>query len=123
MNSRAHWTVLGECFGGRWRVWRFDEPLDMRDALGRRHVTRDVVVSDAHTHVERLVFPVMAKRREERDGRLSEVVGYPAGYVPVEVEGTATLMVDGGDPSTVEPDEAYLARLWARWSEEEAGHD
>ena len=107
----AHWSKIGELDGGRQRVWRFDEKIAVEGDWGTAWETADVVVSDSMVHAERLVLPVVACDALPM-GDLSEVVEYRAEYLLEHVEGTYTFMVDGGDPSTVEPDEAYLGRLW-----------
>lgn len=57
-----------------------------------------VCVSDAHTHIERLVF-----------------VGekYPSGYgrTGIQIDGSHTMRIHGGDESSVYPDEVYLRHL------------
>lgn len=57
-----------------------------------------VCVSDAHTHIERLVF-----------------VGenFPSGYgrTNVQIDGSHTMMIHGGDEKSVYPDEVYLRHL------------
>lgn len=59
---------------------------------------RMVVVSDAHTHIERLVFPGFCI-----DGKW--------GGGGNEIDGKHTFMIDGGDPRSVYPDEVYLRHL------------
>lgn len=57
-----------------------------------------VCVSDAHTHIERLVF-----------------VGekYPSGYgnTGIQIDGCHTMMIFGGDERHVYPDEVYIRHL------------
>lgn len=63
-----------------------------------------VVVSDAHTHIERLVFAGM--RYQLSDGE--EI------YAPVsmlQITGRYTMMIHGGDPQSVYPDEVYLRQI------------
>lgn len=59
---------------------------------------RMVVVSDAHTHIERLVFPGCCI-----DGKW--------GGGGNEIDGKHTFMIDGGDPASVYADEVYLRHL------------
>ena len=59
---------------------------------------RMVVVSDAHTHIERLVFPGFCI-----DGKW--------GGGGNEIDGKHTFMIDGGDPASVYADEVYLRHL------------
>lgn len=57
-----------------------------------------VCVSDAHTHIERLVF-----------------VGenFPSGYgrTGIQIDGSHTMRIHGGDETYVYPDEVYLRHL------------
>ncbi|MCR5071175.1 MAG: hypothetical protein K6A62_04540 [Bacteroidales bacterium] len=59
---------------------------------------RTVVVSDAHTHIERLVFPGFC---------INGIWGILSG----EIDGKHTFMSDGGDPNSVYNDEVYLRHL------------
>lgn len=65
--------------------------------------TRDgahfVVVSDAFTHIERLVFPAWQTKEH----------GMGAGAM--EIDGKHTMMIHGGDPDSVYEDEVYLRHL------------
>ena len=63
-----------------------------------------VVVSDARTHTERLVFAGM--RYQLPDGE--ETIG-PASML--QISGYHTMMIHGGDPSTILPDEVYLRQI------------
>lgn len=94
-------------------MWRFDDVVAMENEFGELIEAADVVVSDSAVHAERLVFPVVRCDVLPMSD-LSEVVGYKAEYMLVKVDGTETLLEEGGDPSTVEPDGAYLKRLWDR---------
>jgi hypothetical protein len=63
-----------------------------------------VVVSDARTHIERLVFAGM--RYEMPDGE--EVIG-PVSML--QITGYHTMMIYGGDTESVRPDEVYLRQI------------
>ena len=58
-----------------------------------------IVISDAHTHIERLAFPGI----KVADGEYAWSHG--------DIEGKHTFMIDGGDPDSVYPDEVYIRRL------------
>lgn len=58
-----------------------------------------IVVSDAITHIERLVFPVV---RYEEDKYV---------LISSEIAGKHTMMIHGGDPDSVYDDEVYLRWL------------
>lgn len=69
-----------------------------------------VVISDAVTHVERVVFAarLVAGMTEE------DVHNDVPGTLEIDydhVEGVQTMMIKGGDFSTIEPPENYLQRL------------
>lgn len=63
-----------------------------------------VVVSDATTHIERLVFAGM--RYEMPNGE--EIVA-PASML--QISGYHTMMIHGGDTESVRPDEVYLRQI------------
>lgn len=63
-----------------------------------------VVVSDATTHIERLVFAGM--RYEMHNGE--EIVA-PASML--QISGYHTMMIHGGDTESVRPDEVYLRQI------------
>jgi hypothetical protein len=58
-----------------------------------------IAVSDAHTHIERLVFPAFVREDGEHC------------ILTCEIDGKHTFMIDGGDPRSVYPDEVYLRHL------------
>lgn len=58
-----------------------------------------IAVSDAHTHIERLVFPAFVCDDGEHC------------ILACEIDGKHTLMIDGGDLRSVYPDEVYLRHL------------
>lgn len=60
-----------------------------------------VAISDAHTHIERLVFPAF----------LTSLFDAPYIFIPSEIEGKHTTMISGGDAKAVYPDLVYLRRL------------
>jgi hypothetical protein len=61
-----------------------------------------VCISDAHAHIERLVFPafMVTKNGETVLSHRNNQIG-----------GKVTMMIHGGDPDSVYPDEVYLRRL------------
>jgi hypothetical protein len=61
---------------------------------------RMVCVSDAHTHIERLMF-VGAKTRDDKYICLTGI----------QLDGRHTMMIEGGDARHVHPDSVYLRRL------------
>ena len=58
-----------------------------------------IAVSDASTHIERLVFPAFIYDNGEHC------------IVSCEIDGKLTSMIKGGDPRTVYPDAVYLRHL------------
>lgn len=63
---------------------------------------RLVCVSDAHTHVERLVFPAFTYLD-------NGVVKYS--IMSLQIDGKHTFSINGGDPDSVHDDEVYLRHL------------
>jgi hypothetical protein len=63
-----------------------------------------VVISDANTHIERLVFAGM--RYELPDGK--ETIG-PASML--HIGGALTMMIYGGDINYIRPDKVYLRQI------------
>ena len=59
---------------------------------------RLVCVSDAHSHIERLVFPAI-------------VINGEYSITANDIAGKHTMMIDGGDPDSVYDDAVYLRRL------------
>lgn len=57
-----------------------------------------ICVSDAHTHIERLVFAAEK---------------FPSGYgsTGIQIDGSHTMMIHGGDERHVYPDEVYIRHL------------
>lgn len=63
-----------------------------------------VCVSNAHTHIEKLVFPAFMIRNNKTK---KEYLVHRNN----NIEGVHTMLIHGGDPKTIEPDETYLERL------------
>ena len=112
---------------GRQRWYELSEPIrkgicdvsgevdivkDMQDCC-QRHIKKEfldavleqykdgcrmVVVSDAFTHIERLVFPGF-----RLNGNWS--------FIEANIDGKHTFMIDGGNPEAVYADEVYLRHL------------
>ena len=61
-----------------------------------------VCVSDAHTHIERLLFVAVPMNKEKTD--FSSLCGK-------QLDGRHTFMIHGGNSRDVHPDEVYLRRL------------
>lgn len=57
-----------------------------------------ICISDAHTHIERLVF-------------VAEKFSFGYGRLGVQIDGCHTMMIHGGDSRYVYPDEVYLRHL------------
>jgi len=63
-----------------------------------------VCISDAHTHLERLVFA--ATKYKLPNGEIT--------YGPMsmlQIDGSHTMMIHGGDARSMKPDEVYLRRI------------
>lgn len=58
-----------------------------------------ICVSDAHTHLERLVFAAVVLDNGE------------PGRMQVQIDGCHTFMIHGGDKRAMKPDYVYLRRL------------
>ena len=110
---------------GRQRFYKASKPL-VNDAKGRRYfelgnewkvykdLSRDellewkvpdyfdyVVVSDAHTHLERLAFAGFSYESKLNSGK-------PAIFKCDTIAGVNTFMIHGGDERAVKPDGVYL---------------
>ena len=72
--------------------------------------TKYFVVSDARTHTERLVFPVYLPEQIKEIEVTSDEIGLY--FMGVYCAGEMTMMIDGGDYSTIRDDCEYLAELW-----------
>jgi hypothetical protein len=62
-----------------------------------------VVVSDANTHIERLVFPAWEINPVRSD--------MPVIFIRDTIAGVNTFMIHGGDSRAVKPDKVYLRML------------
>jgi hypothetical protein len=71
---------------------------DLKDGIDK------VCISDAHSHIERLVFTAFNVKNEAT----GEV--YPT-YRTTQIGGCMTFLIHGGDSSTVRPDIVYLRKL------------
>jgi hypothetical protein len=92
------------------RYYMMSKPIKT-DYLGRPRTVQGVVVSDAETHTERLVFPFdllhgVSLEEFSKKG-LREMVNINF----TEIEGTTTSPLGQNNESTIEPDENYLNRL------------
>ena len=72
--------------------------------------TKYFVVSDAHHHIERLVFPVYVPEQITEIKVTSDEIGLY--FLGCHCAGEMTMMIDGGDYSTIRDDCEYLAELW-----------
>ena len=63
-----------------------------------------ICVSDAHTHTERLVFPVF-NIRNKQSGEVMPI------HRCNKIDGRWTFMTHGGDSESVYPDEVYIRHL------------
>ena len=72
--------------------------------------TKYIKVSDAHCHIERLAFPFyIAEGFTEED-----VINKVEGSIVVDfhhIAGEMTMIIHGGDLSTIRPDNEYLEEL------------
>jgi hypothetical protein len=94
----------GRRFGGDVDIaTELQECKDNRVKPDYKHLIRTdgchiICVSDAHTHIERLVFAAEK---------------FPSGYgsLGIHIDGSHTMMIHGGDERYVYPDEVYLRHL------------
>ncbi len=63
-----------------------------------------ICISDAHTHIERLVFPAF-NVREKKTGKI--ILSHRCN----QIDGYVTFMTRGGDSLSVHPDEVYVRHL------------
>jgi hypothetical protein len=63
-----------------------------------------VCISDAITHLERLVFAATTYKLSN-----DEVIYAPISML--QIDGSHTMMIHGGDASSMKPDEVYLRRI------------
>lgn len=96
---------------GNFRVYKLDVTLyNGVDGRSIDQPTNLVIVSDAHTHIERMVFPAYIKPNyTEQD--VVDGTDKCLGVDYMRIAGEMTMMIEGGDPSTVRPDEEYLLEL------------
>lgn len=59
-----------------------------------------ICVSDAHTHKERLVFGAFIDKEDGKCGRIN-----------TQIDGCHTMMIHGGDATSMKPDYVYIRRL------------
>lgn len=88
--------------GETHKMYANKERTETKDWVTPDHFDH-VVVSDAHTHEERLTFPCW---------EIEPVVGNnPYLWVTDNIAGVNTFMTHGGDDRTVKPDAVYLRML------------
>ena len=63
-----------------------------------------MVISDAHTHIERLAFAGFSYNSNVNDGR-------PALFKCDTIAGVNTFMIHGGDSNACKPDGVYLRMI------------
>lgn len=96
---------------GNKRYYRFDKEIKF-DVWGRKlyKPTKYVVVSDASTHVERLVFPIyIINGFTEFDllNHVKECIEIDF----LQIAGEMTMLIHGGDAESVKDDKEYLEEL------------
>jgi hypothetical protein len=84
------------------RFYEFSEVIKCVDQQGKQLAVKDVVISDADTHTERLVFPFTFRGKRS----LANINIHWK-----KIEGTTTSPLGQNNESTIEPDENYLNRL------------
>jgi hypothetical protein len=98
---------------GKKTYYKFSD-LIRKDSWGKdlEKPTQYVAVSDVHSHIERLVFPIyFAEGFGEQDllNQVKHCLDRPKG----QIDGVWTMMIHGGDPDAVYEHEYYLDRLVA----------
>lgn len=73
--------------------------------------TNLIMISDAHTHIERLVFPLYLREGYTVQDLIAKRQG-AASVDMVQIAGQMTMMIHGGDQDTVLPDENYIHQLY-----------
>lgn len=81
----------------RWNKPEFKDAIQQIAENGLYYVA----ISDAHTHIERLVFPALNVTFGDRS--------YP--FISDDIGGEHTMLLEGGDPDSIHPDAVYLRRL------------
>lgn len=80
----------------------------------RKYVPNDsiniICISDAHTHTERLVFPGCLIKHTKETPTLSEKDVYHC-LIGLSMDGVNTMLIHGGDISTIHEPEYYLKRI------------
>ena len=89
--------------GNKWKVYK-DESRKELEEWQIPDSFDYVVVSDAHTHLERLAFAGFSYDSKVNDGR-------PALFKCDTIAGVNTFMIHGGDSRAVKPDEVYLRMI------------
>lgn len=117
MFKKLEWINDFSC--GRWRLYKLDKKISkgMKGNIMRplstggfeEAATEYFVVSDARTHIERLVFPIWLNEGYDETDLLKGVEG--CAERGIACAGEMTMMICGGDPSTIKPDEDYLKEL------------
>lgn len=92
-----------------YRLYQFDQMITHGINGGIPRHTDFVVISDAITHPERLVFPAYFDEYYTLDKYLSGEQTIRVDFD--EIEGTATHLFEACAADTIEPDENYLDRL------------
>lgn len=86
-------AIKSECFLPEWEII-----TDLNKGIDT------ICMSDANTHIERLIFPCVLLRNKET-GEIRHA------HTTHNIEGDHTFMSHGGDASSVFPIEEYLTRL------------
>ncbi len=82
---------------------------EYRDFISEKGITA-ICISDAHTHQERLVFPAMLVKHSIKTPTQSGKDEYLP-LVGLEIDGIMTMMIHGGDGSTMKEPEYYIKRI------------
>jgi hypothetical protein len=92
------------------RYYMMSEPIKTNH-LGKPRTVQGVVVSDAKTHTERLVFPFDLPHGAILEEFIQKGLRRKVNIKFIQIEGTATSPLGENNESTIEPDENYLNRL------------
>lgn len=95
---------------GMQRLYELSEPSTYSENDPEIKAYEHVMISDAHTHRERLAFAVY---KDESDVAWEYVFDGVEGYYVDwnNVTGYWTMMIYGGDSNTMFPDEYYLNKI------------